>query len=66
MAEDDIRRKSNMEKAEGDRETAEENLGWERSGAIPDRTLNDEKKSEQRVPERGDKKDDEPLTRVDI
>ncbi len=65
MAENDIPRKSNMEKAEGDRETAEENLGPKRSGAIPDRSLNEEKKS-QRVPERGDNKDDEPLTRVDI
>lgn len=69
MAENEVRnRKSKMEKAEGDRETAEANAHRsehqaragedEDAGGITNRPLNEEIENQDAVPERGQRKDD--------
>ena len=72
MADNDINRKSQTEEAEGSRETIEQNIndeypGGDSGAGITNRPIDEEKKNQQRVPDRGAAKDeDEPLTRVDV
>ena len=58
MADQDIpSRASNMEKAEGDRETAPENRYEEKGGAgITNRPIDEEIENQKEVPARGDAK----------
>jgi hypothetical protein len=61
MAQDEVQnRKSRMEKAEGDRDTAEANArGGEDAGGITNRPLDEEIDNQEAVPERGRRKDEE-------
>ena len=57
----DQKRKSRMEKAEGDRDTPESahGRGDEDAGGITNRPLDEEIESQEAVPDRGHRKDDD-------